>query len=351
MYSFLMHYYWSAKCLNLTVDNYVMYGDIYCTLLLLQVKCRVVTRYIGSRIKGLKRAGIKDHSPGIWNHNVWDRDQQYFSWNEGSGIKFLQVQGSKFSSFLGSGFKILGKNMGSVTKKIVYLVTTLTVSCRCGRCSMRSKGLPLGLMPHPTGYGGITRKFLWALLPSCGTVRSLLTHGLSPGRGLIIINPLPEIDVPKENGDYHSINVTPVIARVFEKVVYHLHTKVSFQNSLAPSQFAYRDGGSWINALLTIQHRVLSFLDNPACKGVRLFSMDLSKAFNMVKHVLLADKLKSLNLNPFIQNWYLSFLSDRQQRVVYNNSFVHKWKDINKGATQGSVCGPYLFNVFLNYLN
>ena len=63
-----------------------------------------------------------------------------------------------------------------------------------------------------------------------------------------------------------------------------------------------------------------------------------------MKPVLLADKLKSLALNPYIQNWYLSFLSDRQQRVVFNNSFVGKWKDVNKGMTQGSVNGPYLFN-------
>ena len=98
--------------------------------------------------------------------------------------------------------------------------------------------------------------------------------------------------------------------------------------------------------LSTIQHRVLSFLDNPACKGVRLFSMDFGRAFDMMKYVLLADKLKSLALNPYIQNWYLSFLSDRQQRNVYNNSFAEKWKKVNKGTTQGSVSGPYLFIVF-----
>ena len=40
---------------------------------------------MGSGIKGLKRAGIRDHSPGIWNHDAWDRDQQCFSWNQGSG--------------------------------------------------------------------------------------------------------------------------------------------------------------------------------------------------------------------------------------------------------------------------
>ena len=53
--------------------------------------------------------------------------------------------------------------------------------------------------------------------------------------------------------------------------------------------------------------------------------IDVSKAFDMVKHALLADKLKSLALNPYIQNWYLySFLSDRQQSVINNDSFVIK---------------------------
>ena len=72
--------------------------------------------------------------------------------------------------------------------------------------------------------------------------------------------------------------------------------------------------------------------------------MDFSKTLDIVKHVLLADKLKSHVLNSYIQNWCLSFFSDRQQRVVYNNSFFGEWKDVNNGMTQESV------NVFLNDL-
>ena len=69
-----------------------------------------------------------------------------------------------------------------------------------------------------------------------------------------------------------------------------------------------------------------------------------------MKHELLATKLKKLPLNPYITNWYLYFLKDRKQRVSCN-TFECDWKPVNKGTTQGSVSGPYLFNSLLNDLN
>ena len=76
--------------------------------------------------------------------------------------------------------------------------------------------------------------------------------------------------------------------------------------------------------------------------------MDFSKAFDSVRHELLFNKLNLL-LNGYVINWYHSFLYNRQQRMVHNND-LHEWKGVNKGTTQGSVSGPYLFNVFLNDL-
>ena len=53
----------------------------------------------------------------------------------------------------------------------------------------------------------------------------------------------------------------------------------------------------------------------------------------------------------YIINWYVSFLSERKQRVVCHNTFCY-WKGVNCGTIQGSVSGPtYLFILFLNDLD
>ena len=129
--------------------------------------------------------------------------------------------------------------------------------------------------------------------------------------------------------------------------MYHTHVKAVVENSLCPTQFAYGQGWSCTNALLSIQHHVYRHLDHSDCKAVRLFSMDFSKAFDSVNHNKLSAK--QLPLNPYIVNWYHSFLVARQQRIFYNNHLCN-WKVVNKGTTQGSVSGPYLFNIFLNDL-
>ena len=50
------------------------------------VNNRIVTRYMGSGIKGQKKGGIRDHSPGIWDQKARDRDHRCFSLDQGSGV-------------------------------------------------------------------------------------------------------------------------------------------------------------------------------------------------------------------------------------------------------------------------
>ena len=84
------------------------------------------------------------------------------------------------------------------------------------------------------------------------------------------INPMPKVDIPKADSDYRGINVTPVIARAFEKVVYCMHVRKSVKGSLSPTQYSYTQGGNCMNALISIQHQVYKYLDNQDCKAVHI---------------------------------------------------------------------------------
>ena len=98
--------------------------------------------------------------------------------------------------------------------------------------------------------------------------------------------------------------------------MYNIHARDTVEQHLSSTQFAYRTAGSCIDALLSMQHTVYCYLHDPKCKAVRLFAMDFSKAFDSVNHKLLSYKLKDVLLNPFILNWYLSFLENRQQCIT-----------------------------------
>ena len=85
---------------------------------------------------------------------------------------------------------------------------------------------------------------------------SLRTHTLpmSWKRSTGNINQIPKVDIRKEKSDYRGINITPVIARAFQKVVYNTFVKEAVEENLSTTQFAYRESGNCTSALLTIQH-------------------------------------------------------------------------------------------------
>lgn len=54
-----------------------------------------------------------------------------------------------------------------------------------------------------------------------------------------------------------------------------------------------------------------------ACPSLHT-EMEVVEPVQCVSRNLLTEKLKLFNLSPFKVNWYLSFLKDREQRVVHN---------------------------------
>ena len=83
--------------------------------------------------------------------------------------------------------------------------------------------------------------------------------------------------------------MTIVIARCFERTVYHHYSKKVFEGNLTVIQYAYRKGCGCKETLIQIQYNYLNARDDKDCNYVRLFGMDFSKTFDNVKHSLLGE--------------------------------------------------------------
>ena len=73
--------------------------------------------------------------------------------------------------------------------------------------------------------------------------------------------------------------------------------------------------------------------------------LDLSAAFDTLKHSVLIDRLREIGLQDKALEWFQSYLSDRRMAVKIKEH-VSELQVVKYGVPQGSVLGPMLFNVY-----
>ena len=78
---------------------------------------------------------------------------------------------------------------------------------------------------------------------------------------------------------------------------------------------------------------------------VAIVTLDLSKAFDFLLHLLLIKKLEAYGLDNRSCSFLPVFLQNRLQRVKVGDA-VSSWELTSRGVPPGSVLGPLLFNVF-----
>ena len=115
---------------------------------------------------------------------------------------------------------------------------------------------------------------------------------------------------------------------------------------LTTLQSGFREGGSTTNQLLHTCYTICEDVDKG--KEIRAVFCDIIKAFDRVWHNGLLYKFHCMGFSYRIVNWFESYLSKCKQCVAINGQSSH-WVLILASVPQGSILGPFLFPIYINY--
>ncbi len=138
---------------------------------------------------------------------------------------------------------------------------------------------------------------------------------------------------------YRPVSLLPALSKVMERVI-HKQLMVFMEGKLPNSQHGFRPRRNTVGAIVAAHGDWMGAKSRSEVIGIAAY--DLSSAFDTIDHDRLVAKLKGLGVRGRSVAWFADYLSNRSQRVLYNDE-LSDFKDLKYGVPQGSILGPLLF--------
>ena len=186
-----------------------------------------------------------------------------------------------------------------------------------------------------------------------GPVSHILNYSYLEGRLPSSWKYADVIPVPKQkpvrevNKHLRPISLTSILSKMSEEYAVDTYVKPVVLERIDPQQFGAVPKPSTTHALIRMLHSWLESTEgNGATTRVMLF--DFSKAFDLIDHHVLTQRLSSYDFPESIMCWILDFLTNRRQRVKLSLDCVSEWRVVPAEIPQGTKLGPWLFIIMIN---
>ena len=141
-----------------------------------------------------------------------------------------------------------------------------------------------------------------------------------------------------------------MVSKKFEKLfLIRLQQFLTQFEIINSSQHGFRQNHSTTTAAFQFIEKIYESFDKGE-NALGLF-IDLSKAFDLVDHLILICKLYRMGIRGIALDWIKSYLLNRKQKVYVNTSEgpgQSESADVTQGVPQGSILGPLLYILYVN---
>ena len=181
-----------------------------------------------------------------------------------------------------------------------------------------------------------------------GVYNTLLHHEEFPQKWkiaklVLIRKPNKPLDSP---ASFRPLCLLDVLGKAFEHLILQrLRKEVENSGDLSENQFGFRVGRSTVDALAKVKQATLEAKrGNWRTKRISVFiTFDIRNAFNTASWRIIVRELRERRVPHYLLQMVKSYLSNR--RLLIDSMEGTEEEEVTCGVPQGSVLGPFLWNI------